>query len=113
MSKEIFKRGYSWEELSDLERDVSEAASPDYNPAMKDIPGEYPGVIRVTMKYFSEVDLILEEEYDMRYVNPFPGVCCAESKELSLNCSRPFNHAGSHANINLRLRKVTAIWKDK
>ena len=41
----IMNREYSWEELADLERDVSEAISD------APIPGEYEGTIRVAIVY--------------------------------------------------------------
>jgi len=46
----LLQKDYSWEELSDLERDVYEAV--EYNDY--DIPGEYEGTIRVTMEYIEE-----------------------------------------------------------
>ncbi len=52
VKKEIFKKIYhGFESISDLERDVSEALSPDYNENMKGIPGEFQGRMVVTITY--------------------------------------------------------------
>lgn len=47
--KILLEKDYSWEELCDLERDVYEAV--EY---AEGIPGEYEGVIRVTMEYIKD-----------------------------------------------------------
>lgn len=55
MSKVIFQKKYvGFESLYDIERDISEAFDTDFNPAAKDIPGEFQGTIQVTMTYTPE-----------------------------------------------------------
>ncbi len=44
--KKIFESTYNWEELYDLERDVSEAI--EWND---ELAGEFPGTIKVTIEY--------------------------------------------------------------
>jgi len=44
--KKIFESTYNWEELYDLERDVSEAIQ--WND---ELAGEFPGTIKVTIEY--------------------------------------------------------------
>ena len=43
MTKEIFKKEYSGEEICDVERDVIEAFNPDYNPAAGEVPVDKHG----------------------------------------------------------------------
>lgn len=45
--QKLLEKDYSWEELSDLERDVSEAI--EYSDPK--IPGEFKGIIRVVITY--------------------------------------------------------------
>lgn len=48
--EKIFEKTYNWEELCDLERDVSEAI--EWN---EEIPnGEFPGTIKVTIEYYRD-----------------------------------------------------------
>lgn len=52
MAKVIFKKDYGgFESLSDFWRDTSECFDPDFNPEMKDIPGEFQGTVKVTIEY--------------------------------------------------------------
>lgn len=51
----IFQKKYGgFESLYDIERDISEAFNPDFNPAAKDIPGEFQGTVQVTITYTPE-----------------------------------------------------------
>lgn len=56
---QVLKRDYyGFESFPDLERDISEIW---YEPAMKNIPAEYQGTMRVTIEYIpSEVENIPE-----------------------------------------------------
>lgn len=55
MSKVIYKKEYhGFEDFSDYWRDMDEAVRPEFNAAMKDIPGEFQGTIRVTIEYVPE-----------------------------------------------------------
>jgi hypothetical protein len=48
----IWERTYhGYEDFSDYWRDVHEAVDPVFNPAMKQIPGEFSGRIVVTVTY--------------------------------------------------------------
>jgi hypothetical protein len=48
----IFAQEYhGFESLADIERDVGEALSADFNPLMDDVPGEFQGTITVTIHY--------------------------------------------------------------
>ncbi len=46
----IFKKAYDDESLYDLERDISEAISEEYNPKMGDIPKDEDGWMKGTFK---------------------------------------------------------------
>jgi len=55
MSKIIFNKDYhGFEDIYDLERDISEAFDVKFNPEMKNIPSEFMGTVRVTIEYFYE-----------------------------------------------------------
>ena len=55
MSKIIFNKDYcGFEDICDLDRDISEAFDRDFNPEMKNIPLEFMGTMRVTIEYFYE-----------------------------------------------------------
>ncbi len=45
----IFKKEYSWEELSDIYEDISDKLC-----SSKEIEGEYQGQIKVTIEYIEE-----------------------------------------------------------
>jgi hypothetical protein len=50
--KLIFKQEYhGFEDLYDVERDVHEAFDEDFNPAMKGIPGEFSGTMKIVITY--------------------------------------------------------------
>lgn len=50
--KVLFDRTYhGFESLNDYFCDVHEAVDADLNPAMKDVPGEFTGKVRVTVTY--------------------------------------------------------------
>ena len=56
--KTIFEKEYIAEQLSDVERDISECFNEDYNPEVKYIPiGEYgftKGTFKVTVTWIPE-----------------------------------------------------------
>lgn len=57
MSKIIFQQSYDGESLYDLERDMSEAVDPKYNPLVKYIPtdeGIPQGIFRVIIEWVPE-----------------------------------------------------------
>lgn len=51
MERKIFEKYYCWEDLCDVERDVTEAMDPRFNPESVDIPGEFRGRIKLVMTY--------------------------------------------------------------
>lgn len=53
-NKIIFNETYNWESLCDLSRDIQECFDSRYNPLVKDLPGEFKGVIKVTLEYIPE-----------------------------------------------------------
>lgn len=58
MTKQIFKKEYDSEMLSDIERDISECFDSDFNPEMKNIKqdehGFHKGVFTVTVEWREE-----------------------------------------------------------
>lgn len=58
MSKiRIWQKDYvGFESLSDLDRDISEAFDEKFNPAVKQLPGEFEGTLRVTIEYINWED---------------------------------------------------------
>lgn len=55
MKKIIFeKKYYGFEDSYDLYRDISEALNPKYNENMKDIPGDFSGILNVVVTYIEE-----------------------------------------------------------
>lgn len=54
MSRFLFVKEYCWEDLYDLQRDMGEVLDERLNPEAADIPGEYTGVIKVTVEYIEE-----------------------------------------------------------
>jgi hypothetical protein len=51
-NKIIFKRDYhGFEDVVDLERDISECFDSRFNPEAKDIPNEFTGTVKVTIEY--------------------------------------------------------------
>lgn len=56
--KTIFEKEYIAEQLSDVERDISECLNEDFNPEVKDIPvGKYgfaEGTFKVTVTWIPE-----------------------------------------------------------
>jgi len=56
-TKLLFTQVYhGFEAFADYFRDVHEAVDADFNPAMKDIPGEFQGKVTVTITYEPEDD---------------------------------------------------------
>lgn len=53
--KILFEKKYEgFESLSDLGRDVHEAFDHRFNPAVKDLPGEFQGTVTVKITYSEE-----------------------------------------------------------
>ena len=48
------KSYYGFDDFADYFKDIAEAVDPLYNPAMKDIPGEFLGTMRITIEYIEE-----------------------------------------------------------
>lgn len=48
----LFDRKFEgFESLQDWDRDMSEALDQDYNPAMRNMPGEFDGTVHVVITY--------------------------------------------------------------
>lgn len=49
---EIFNKTYEgFEDIFDLDRDISEMWNPEMNPLVKDIPAEFQGSVKVRVQY--------------------------------------------------------------
>lgn len=59
MKKVIFEKTYyGFEDIYDMDRDLSEMWDERFNEKVKDIPGEFQGNVKVTVEY----EEVLEEE---------------------------------------------------